>query len=316
MAFVGGGADLGVQHVKGRHATQDRNHSATVYVGGLSENVSEALLWELMTQVGRVKHVYIPRDRVSGSIYGYGFVEFRTEVDAVYASRVLHMVKLFGKPIRVKLSSMEREKLDVGANLYVSNLHEDVDEKALHDIFSSFGDLVDTPHVARDISTGESKHYAFIRFSSFQASDTALQAMHGQYISGKPISVQYAFKKDSKERHGTQAERVLADAAAQNNILEQFQNSSRYDTLPGNVPAQASRGELPRDMPPPPLPNFGIPGMQYVPGMPPNAGVHQASSGLPVFPYMPGPSYLPPGMPVPPAGLPTAAPFSNQPPGQ
>ena len=35
--------------------------------------------------------------------------------------------------------------------------------------------------------------------------------MKGQYISGKPIEVEYAFKKDTKgERHGSVAERILA----------------------------------------------------------------------------------------------------------
>jgi splicing factor 3B subunit 4 len=34
--------------------------------------------------------------------------------------------------------------------------------------------------------------------------------MNGQFLSGKQITVSYAFKKDSKERHGDEAERLLA----------------------------------------------------------------------------------------------------------
>jgi splicing factor 3B subunit 4 len=38
--------------------------------------------------------------------------------------------------------------------------------------------------------------------------------MNGQYLMNKPITVQYAFKKDGKgERHGTEAERLLANQA-------------------------------------------------------------------------------------------------------
>ena len=42
----------------------------------------------------------------------------------------------------------------------------------------------------------------------------AIENMNGQFFGGKQISVQYAFKKDGKgERHGTQAERLLAAQA-------------------------------------------------------------------------------------------------------
>lgn len=35
--------------------------------------------------------------------------------------------------------------------------------------------------------------------------------MNGQYLMNRPLSISYAFKKDTKgERHGTPAERLLA----------------------------------------------------------------------------------------------------------
>ena len=43
--------------------------------------------------------------------------------------------------------------------------------------------------------------------------------MNGQYLMNKEISVQYAYKKDGKgERHGDQAERMLADQARKHNV--------------------------------------------------------------------------------------------------
>ena len=58
----------------------------------------------------------------------------------------------------------------------------------------------------RDTDTGGSKGYAFINFASFEASDAALEAMNVQYLCNRPITVSYAFKKDSKgERHGSEA---------------------------------------------------------------------------------------------------------------
>ncbi len=60
----------------------------------------------------------------------------------------------------------------------------------------------------RDNDTNSSKGFAFINFASFDAADAALEAMNGQHLCNRPITISYAFKKDAKgERHGTDAER-------------------------------------------------------------------------------------------------------------
>lgn len=72
----------------------------------------------------------------------------------------------------------------------------------------------DVRQIARDPTTGVSKGYAFIRYNDFEGSDMAVENMNGQFLGGKQITVQYAFKKEGKgERHGTQAERLLAAQA-------------------------------------------------------------------------------------------------------
>lgn len=61
----------------------------------------------------------------------------------------------------------------------------------------------------RDPETGTSKGFAFVNFASFDASDAAIDAMNGQYLSNRPITVSYSFKKDAKgERHGSAAGNV------------------------------------------------------------------------------------------------------------
>lgn len=60
--------------------------------------------------------------------------------------------------------------------------------------------------IMRDPETGNSKGFAFINFASFEASDAAMEAMNGQYLCNRPITISYAFKKESKgERHGSAA---------------------------------------------------------------------------------------------------------------
>ena len=143
-------------------------------------------------------------------------------------------------------ASYDKKQLDVGANLFIGNLDPMVDENVLYNAFSAFGQLAQTAKVsprthgfsslarspndrfvyrltmipcaprqiARDPQTGESKGYGFISYNDFDASDAALEALNNQHLMNKPITVQYAFKKDGKgERHGTAAERLLAAQA-------------------------------------------------------------------------------------------------------
>lgn len=68
----------------------------------------------------------------------------------------------------------------------------------LYDTFSAFGVIVNTPKLMRDPDTGNSKGFGFVSFDCFEASDAAIEAMNGQYLCNRQITVSYAYKKDTK----------------------------------------------------------------------------------------------------------------------
>lgn len=90
------------------------------------------------------------------------------------------------------------------------NLDPEIGEKLLYDTFSAFGIILQIPKIIRDPDTGNSKGYAFINFASFDASEVAFEAINGQYLCNRPITVNYAFKDSKGERHGSAAECLLA----------------------------------------------------------------------------------------------------------
>ena len=101
-----------------------------------------------MLQAGRIVNVHLPKDRVTMTHQGYGFVEFISEEDAEYASRIMNQVRLYGKPIRVNKASADKQKtVEVGAELFVGNLDPMVTEQTLYDTFGRFGSLVAAPKV-------------------------------------------------------------------------------------------------------------------------------------------------------------------------
>lgn len=112
------------------------------------------MVWELMLQAGRIVNVHLPKDRVTQSHQGYGFVEFISEEDAEYAARIMNQVRLWGKPIRVNKASADKQKtVEVGAELFVGNLDPMVTEQTLYDTFGRFGSLISAPKVIRPRGT-------------------------------------------------------------------------------------------------------------------------------------------------------------------
>lgn len=238
-----------------------KNQEATCYIGNLDEKATDAIVWELFVQVAPVVSLFIPKDRVNQTHNGFGFIELASEGDADYAAKVLNGVKLFGKSIRVNRASADRRNLDIGANLFIGNLDPLVDESQLQETFRSFGNVLSVKVAREAEGTGPSRGFGFVSFDSFEAADAAIESMNGQFLCNRPITVNYAFKKDGKgERHGTAAERLLAAQAKKSGLL-------------------ASTPQLPRPMIPgmPPM-QMPIPGMPY-PGMP---------QMMPMPPMMPG----------------------------
>lgn len=120
----------------------------------------------------------------------------------------------------------------------------------------------------RDPDTGNSKGFAFINFASFEASDAAMDAMNGQYLCNRPISVSYAFKKDSKgERHGSAAERLLA---AQNPLSHSDRPHQLFADAPVPTMIPMSHHMMPQFVPPPPPNPMGNPGPGHPMGGFPN----------------------------------------------
>ncbi|KAI1342656.1 hypothetical protein F5Y15DRAFT_311574 [Xylariaceae sp. FL0016] len=294
-----------------KHWEQDKE--ATVYVGNIDERATDALIWELMVQAGPVVNVHLPKDRVTQSHQGFGFVEFNGEVDADYAAKIMNGIRLYGKQLRVNKASADKQKpLEIGAELFIGNLDPMVDEKILYDTFSRFGTLIAPPKVARD-DNGLSKGYGFVSYSSFDASDDAISNMNGQYLMNKDVSVQYAYKKDGKgERHGDEAERMLAAQAKKHNVTVETQPMP-----PGLLQAPNQTAAPPPAAVPPPIMASGGFDPSMTAGGPPIRPVGFAPPpvshrGPPAFgmngapqPPMPGrPNALPPA----PSGLPARPP--------
>jgi splicing factor 3B subunit 4 len=197
---------------------KQRNTDRTLIVRDLSPEVDEPLLEELFTQMGRVESLYLPRERLSGTHFGYAFVEMKTPADAEYALAVLQGVALFGRPLRCAPAGApgrSRGPASIGAKLFVGKLHPTVTSATLQRLFSPFGQLLAPPLVMAPQEGEQRKYgYALVDYSTFEAADAALAALQGYHLMGQPLRLEYAINKDADgARHGSQAERELARRA-------------------------------------------------------------------------------------------------------
>lgn len=207
------------------HETEKNAH-ASLYVGNLDPQVSEPLLYELFIQVGPVKLLHLPKDRILRAHQGFGFVEFRTVQDADYALDILRGIRLFGRTLKMKKTDPQgslggsgsgeiASGASIGARVFVGNLDLLVDEQYLQETFSKFGPLLARPTVLRDDS-GASKGHAFLEFGDFESSDEAIAKMNGVILMNNRIKVAYAYKDGTTVQHGDKAERLLAQQAKVN----------------------------------------------------------------------------------------------------
>lgn len=232
-------------------------------------------------------------------------------------------------------SADKQKTVEVGAELFIGNLDAMVDEKTLYDTFSRFGSLISAPKIARDPETGLSKGYGFVSYSNFEASDDAIANMNGQYLMNKDISVQYAYKKDGKgERHGDQAERLLAAQAKMHNVMPEIQPLPPQLMMNQMVPQGAPMMDGPpmqmapqMSGPPPGMPvGFGGRPNAYQNVPPPqqmrqNGPLPPPPTGLPQRPppsqagYGGPQDFVPQGFGAPPPGFPGQMPVGFAPPG-
>jgi polyadenylate-binding protein len=164
------------------------HHSASLYVGDLNLDVTEALLFEIFNAVGPVASIRVCRDAVTRRSLGYAYVNFHNVADAERALDTMNYTMIKGKPCRIMWSQRDPSlrKSGVG-NIFVKNLDTTIDNKALYDTFSLFGNILSCK-VAQD-GSGNSKGYGYVHYETAEAAEEAIQKINGMLIANKEVFV-------------------------------------------------------------------------------------------------------------------------------
>jgi polyadenylate-binding protein len=172
--------------------------SASLYVGDLHPDVAEGDLFDLFNGVGSVASIRVLRDAVTRRSLGYAYVNFHLSEDATRALDTLNYTSVKGRPIRIMWSQRDPSLRKSGAgNVFVKNLHPDIDNKQLYDTFSLFGNILSCK-VSTDIY-GKSKGFGFVHYETAAAAETAIKEVNGMLLGDKPVFVG-AWKRAGERR--------------------------------------------------------------------------------------------------------------------
>ncbi|KAG8835290.1 Protein phosphatase PP2A regulatory subunit B [Serendipita sp. 399] len=167
--------------------------SASLYVGELDPTVTEAILFEIFNMIGPVASIRVCRDTVTRRSLGYAYVNYLNSADAygIKGERALEQLNyslIKGRPCRIMWSQRDPLLRKTGqGNIFIKNLDEGIDNKALHDTFAAFGNVLSCK-VAVD-EQGNSKGYGFVHYETAESAEAAIKAVDGMLLNDKKVYV-------------------------------------------------------------------------------------------------------------------------------
>ncbi|XP_016360806.1 polyadenylate-binding protein 1-like isoform X1 [Sinocyclocheilus anshuiensis] len=177
---------------------------ASLYVGDLHPDVTEAMLYQKFSPAGQIMSIRVCRDVITRRSLGYAYINFQQPADAECALDTMNYEVIKGHPIRIMWSQRDPglRKSGVG-NIFIKNMDESIDNKALYDTFSAFGNILSCKVVCDE---NGSKGYGFVHFETQEAANRAIETMNGMLLNDRKVFVgHFKSRKEREAEFGAKA---------------------------------------------------------------------------------------------------------------
>ncbi|GAM28544.1 hypothetical protein SAMD00019534_117200 [Acytostelium subglobosum LB1] len=163
-----------------------------LFVGNLGPEAGKDQLRKMFEKYGEVDRIIIMKNKKNGDSKGYGFIDFRTKLQANAAKSSLGSTTYNGRTLRVDwadqcttLESMHSR------TIFVDRLPRNfVDPGILKKLFSPFGKIKDCS-VVPNPATGQPRGFAFIDYELMEDAEKAQRTMNEKDLQGYKIRVSF-----------------------------------------------------------------------------------------------------------------------------
>ena len=178
--------------------------SPTLYAGDLHADVTEATLYDIFQALGPIQSIRVCRDRVTRCSLGYAYINLAGVQDAERALASMNYfsgAQIFGKPLRLMWNIHDPSSRRQGeGNIFVKGLAKEIDNKALHDTFSQFGEVLSCKVVSD--REGASLGYGFVHFVEVASAKEAITKVNGMLLKGSKVDVGEFRRRQERKASG------------------------------------------------------------------------------------------------------------------
>ncbi|XP_024985692.1 RNA-binding protein CP33, chloroplastic [Cynara cardunculus var. scolymus] len=178
-----------------------------LYIGNLPYAITASELSQVFGEAGNVVSVEIVYDRVTDRSRGFAFITMASVQEAKEAIRMFSGSQIGGRTVKVnfpevprggerevmgpKIRSSNRNFIESPHKIYAGNLSWIITSEKLKDAFADHPGLL-SAKVIYEKHSGRSRGFGFVTFSSVEAAESALNAMNGKEIEGRPLRLNLA----------------------------------------------------------------------------------------------------------------------------
>ena len=193
--------------IKQDSGATNESGTAELYVGNLSWNTDDNMLYEMFSQYGTVTKARVLYKE--GRSQGMGFVEFSSKNEAQAALDNCNEMELDGRNIRVKFTENRNPAgqprtinpdAEGSTTIFIGNVGFNTTKDTLWEFFEQYGSIVDL-RLALD-QEGNPRGFAHCEFTTPEEAKAALDA-HGQYVDGRALRIDLSASKSNSRGGGS-----------------------------------------------------------------------------------------------------------------
>ena len=169
-----------------------------LYVGDLPNCVDKEFIHDFFADCGKIIGIKIKRSKLRKM--SYAFITFETHEGAEKAISEYNYTKLDHVPIRISWADSETKRIQQSGlgNLKIDGLDKTIEASQLHEVFSSFGEVISC---YIPLINGESRGCGYVQFRNPEDAQRAKEELADATINGKQIHITDYVKPKKENTH-------------------------------------------------------------------------------------------------------------------